>query len=151
MVPYPAVLLTSGAPHVGQQPAVMHTALVEHLDDDLAADIGELLASNGAQMIQIRSAGGAINDVPADATAYAHRAQNFSVTAVADHASQAFDDAWEPIRARRDGIYLSFESNHRPEDIDAAFPAPTLARLRTIKHKWDPDGVFTQNFDATVR
>lgn len=151
LVPYPAVPLTSGAPHVGQQPAVMHTALVEHLDDDLAADIGELLESNGAQMIQIRSAGGAINDVPADATAYAHRHQNFSVTAVADHATQAFDDAWEPIRARRDGIYLSFESNHRPEDIDAAFPAPTLARLRTIKHEWDPDGVFTQNFDATVR
>ena len=129
----------------------MHTALAEHLDDDLAADIGELLASHGAQMVQIRSVGGAINDVPADATAYAHRHQNFSVTAVADQATQEFDDAWEPIRARRDGIYLSFESNHRPEDVEAAFPAPTLARLRAIKYRWDPNGVFTQNFDATVR
>ena len=151
LVPYPAVPLTTGAPQVGQQPAVMHTALADHLDDDLAADIGTLLASNGAQMVQIRSAGGAINDVPAAATAYAHRHQNFSVTAVADCAGQAFDDAWEPIRARRDGIYLSFESNHRPEDLEAAFPAPTLSRLRAIKHKWDPDGVFTQNFDAGVR
>ncbi len=151
LVPYPAVPLTTGAPQVGQQPAVMHTALADHLDDDLTADIGTLLVTNGAQMVQIRSAGGAINDVPADATAYAHRHQNFSVTAVADRATRAFDDAWEPIRARRDGIYLSFESNHRPEDLEAAFPAPTLSRLRAIKHKWDPDGVFTQNFDAGVR
>jgi len=151
LVPYPAVPLTSGAPHSGQQAAVMHTALVEHLDEELAGLIAGALASGGAQMIQIRSTGGAVNDVDPDATAYAHRHQNFSVTAVADRPGAAFDAAWEPLRARRDGIYLSFESNHRPEDVDAAFPPATLARLRATKRDWDPDDVFSQNFDVGRR
>lgn len=150
LVPYPAVPLTSGAPHTGQQGAVMHTALVDHLDDDLSARIASALASGDVQMIQIRSVGGAINDIPVDASAYAHRHQNFSVTAVADHVGAAFDAAWEPLRARRDGIYLSFESNHRIDDIDAAFPPATLDQLRAIKREWDPGDVFSQNFDVTV-
>lgn len=150
LVPYPAVPLTSGAPHSGQQAAVMYTALVEHLDDDLDARIAGVLASGGVQMIQIRSVGGAINDLPADATAYAHRDQNFSVTAVADLPGAVFDAAWEPLRARRDGIYLSFESNHRSDDIEAAFPPVTLTRVREIKREWDPDNIFRQNFDVTT-
>lgn len=150
LVPYPAVPLTSGAPHSGQQGAVMHTALVDHLDDDLSARIAAALASGVVQMIQIRSVGGVINDIPADATAYAHRHQSFSVTAVAERAGAAFDAAWDPLRERRDGIYLSFESNHRADDIAAAFPPATLARLRQVKHVWDRDDVFSQNFDVTV-
>lgn len=149
-VPYPAVPLTSGAVHAGQQSAVMHTALVDHLDDDVAQRIVVALSSGAVQMIQIRSVGGAINDVASEATAYAHRHQNFSVTAVADRPGDAFDRAWQPMRERRDGIYLSFESNHRAEDVDAAFPAVTGARLRAVKRVWDPDDVFSQNFDVTA-
>jgi hypothetical protein len=98
-------------------------------------------------MVQIRSAGGAINDVPTDATAYAHRHQNFSITAVATGDRKAFADAWRPLRALMDGIYLSFESDHQPDDVLRAFPAATLDRLRGLKRHWDPDRVFTQNFD----
>jgi hypothetical protein len=98
-------------------------------------------------MVQIRSAGGAVNDVPADATAYAHRHQNFSVTAVSTGDRGAFADAWRPLRSLMDGIYLSFESDHQVDDVLRAFPAATLARLRQAKGHWDPDRVFTQNFD----
>lgn len=150
VVPYPAVPLTSAARHSGQQTAVMHTALVDHLDDDLNARITSALSSGGVQMMQVRSLGGAINDVAATATAYAHRHQQFSVTGVAGSPGAAFDDAWEPLRARRDGIYLSFESHHGREDVEAAFPPPTLARLRTIKQQWDPEDVFSQNFDVGI-
>jgi hypothetical protein len=151
LVPYPSVPLTSGAPHVGQQTALMHTALVTHLDDDLSAKIAVALASGGVQMMQIRSVGGAINDLPSDATAYAHRHQNFSVTAVAERAGAAFDTAWAPLRAHRDGIYLSFESNHLADDIEAAFPPATLTRLRDIKRQWVPEDVLSQNFDIARR
>jgi FAD/FMN-containing dehydrogenase len=149
LVPYASVPLVSGAPHSGQQSAVMHTALVEHLDEDVAERLAAVLAPGAVQMVQIRSAGGAINDIAPDATAYAHRHQNFSVTAVGDTPGARFDTAWEPMRARRDGIYLSFESNHRSGDIEAAFPGPTLARLREVKSRWDPAGIFSQNFDVT--
>ena len=100
-------------------------------------------------MVQIRSAGGAINDVPQDATAYAHRHQNFSVTAIAAADSPRFAAAWEPVHELMTGMYLSFESGRDPGRILEAFPPTTLSRLRAIKADWDPDGVFTQNFDVT--
>lgn len=146
---YSDVLLTTGAPHMGQQQAVTHTGLAVHLDGRLAARLADLLRGGGAGMVQIRSVGGAINDVHPGATAYAHRHQNFSVTAVATGDQRRFDAAWEPVHELMDGMYLSFETGHRPGHVREAFPPPTLDRLRAIKRKWDPDRVFTQNFDVS--
>jgi FAD/FMN-containing dehydrogenase len=147
LVPYASVPLTTGAPHTGRQAASAHTGLAVHLDRELAVAVAALLRGGSAEMVQIRSAGGAVNDVPADATAYAHRHQNFSVTAVSTGNRAAFADAWRPLRSLMDGIYLSFESDHQVDDVLRAFPAATLARLRQVKRRWDPDRVFTQNFD----
>jgi FAD/FMN-containing dehydrogenase len=146
---YPDVLLTTGAPHMGQQRAITHTGLAVHLDGRLAGRLADLLRGGGADMLQIRSAGGAINDVHPGETAYAHRHQNFSVTAVAAGDQRRFDAAWEPVHELMDGMYLSFETGHRPGHVREAFPPPTLDRLRAIKRKWDPDRVFTQNFDVS--
>jgi FAD/FMN-containing dehydrogenase len=147
LVPYASVPLTTGAPHTGQQAAAAHTGLADHLDPELAAATAALLKGGAADMVQIRSAGGAINDVPADATAYAHRHQNFSITAISTGDRAAFAHAWQPLRTLMDGIYLSFESDHQADDVRRAFPATTLGRLRQLKKHWDPDRVFTQNFD----
>jgi hypothetical protein len=38
---------------------------------------------------------------------------------------------------------------NRSGHVREAFPPPTLERLRAIKRKWDPDRLFTQNFDVT--
>jgi FAD/FMN-containing dehydrogenase len=149
VVPYAAVPITSGAPHTGQQRAATHTGLVVHLDDDLSGRMAALLRTGGADMVQIRSVGGAVNDVDPEATAYAHRHQNFSVTAMSMRGGAAFDQAWEPVHARMDGMYLSFESDHRAEAVAEAFPPRTLARLRTLKARFDPDDLFDQNFDVT--
>jgi FAD/FMN-containing dehydrogenase len=149
VTPYASVPLTSGAPHSGQQRASTHTGLAVHLDDDLADRIATLLRSPGTDMVQIRSVGGAINDVDAAATAYAHRHQNFSVTAVSVRGGAAFHDAWEPVHRRMDGMYLSFESDHAPSAVAEAFPPATLARLRDLKERWDPEDLFDQNFDVT--
>ncbi|WP_066039511.1 FAD-binding oxidoreductase [Herbiconiux solani] len=149
IVPYAAVPLTTDAPHSGQQRAFTHTGLVDHLDLDVSHGLGALLAEGSTQMVQIRSAGGAINDVPPDATAYAHRHQNFSVTAIASVDSPRFAAAWEPVHALTTGMYLSFESGRDPGRIMEAFPPATLSRLRAIKSEWDPEGVFSQNFDVT--
>ncbi|WP_309620579.1 hypothetical protein, partial [Salinibacterium sp.] len=64
-------------------------------------------------MVQIRSVGGAINDVSADATAYAHRHQNFSIAVVTSRR----DLAWASVQDVMDGVYLSFESDHDPERL----------------------------------
>jgi FAD/FMN-containing dehydrogenase len=146
---YPNVLLTSGVPQTGQQQSITHTGLAVHLDSGLAARLADLLRGPGADMVQIRSVGGAINEVPADATAYAHRRQNFSVTAMAAGRQRRFDSAWAPVHELMDGLYLSFETGHRPEHVREAFPPPTLERLRAVKRRWDPDRIFTQNFDVS--
>lgn len=144
-VPYPRLPVTTGDVHRGQQPARVRTGLAVHLDLETARRIADF--AGDMEMVQIRSVGGAINDVPADATAYAHRHQNFSVTAVSYAERSALDAAWAPVRERMDGLYLSFESDHTPASVSDAFPEPTLTRLRALKEKWDPGRVFTQNFD----
>ena len=97
---------------------------------------------------QIRSVGGAVADVPDDATAYAHRSANFSV--VAFGASRArLDAAWVDLSAHYQGLYLSFETDQRPERITEAWPPATLARLRALKKQYDPENVFRDNFNIT--
>lgn len=150
VTPYANVPLTSGEPHSGQQRATTHSGLLTHLDAPAAEPIAAMLESGSADMVQLRSAGGAINDVAPTATAYAHRHQNMSVTAVSLRGGPAFDAGWAPVHTRTDGMYLSFESDHRPEHVSEAFPEATLERLRVIKSAWDPDDVFNQNFDVAV-
>ncbi|HET7445758.1 MAG TPA: FAD-binding oxidoreductase [Solirubrobacterales bacterium] len=52
----------------------------------------------------------------------------------------AFKDAVEPYRA---GNYLNFCDD--PTDLETAFPAQTVARLRELKHRYDPDDLFHAN------
>ncbi len=139
VVPYASVPLTTGAVHSGQQGATVRAAIVRHLDDQVARAAASVLQDPAVAMLQIRSLGGAINDVAPDATAFAHRHQSFSVTAVAPHDSSALDRAWAPLRALRDGLYLGLSTRPTPEDVDAAFPPRTRARLRRIARTWDPD------------
>jgi len=39
---------------------------------------------------------------------------------------------------------LSFETDPRPERLHDAFPPRTLQRLRELKRRYDPDGVFRE-------
>jgi hypothetical protein len=74
------------------------------------------------------------------ATAYPHRTQNFSVSATSPR-------AWDELMAPQlNGLYLSFETDRRPELLLQAFPEPTVTRLRALKATYDPDNVFNQNF-----
>jgi FAD/FMN-containing dehydrogenase len=45
------------------------------------------------------------------------------------------------------GLYLSFETDQRPERIGEAWPAGHLTRLRELKRRYDPDNVFRDNFN----
>lgn len=87
-----------------------------------------------------------MSDVAPDATAYAHRAANFSVTAFG--VSRARMNAlWDELYHQFDGLYLSFETDLRPERLTDAFPPKTLERLRELKSRYDPDNVFRDNFN----
>ncbi len=146
LVPYPAIVAPQGGRHVGAGTAIVRSALLDHLTPEASRALGGLAQTGLAPLIQIRSVGGAVNDVPADATAYAHRTQRFSVNAVGLSAPE-IDERWDTdVRPLARGLYLSFETDPRPERLRDAFPGPTLERLRALKAEYDPDGVFDRNF-----
>ncbi len=94
-------------------------------------------------MVQLRSVGGAVNDMDPRATAYAHRTQNFALGAAG---TRRVDRVWDDLSPHLRGLYLSFETDQRPERLSEAFPGETLLRLRRPKARYDPDNVFNQNF-----
>ena len=119
--------------------------LTERLSRDLCDGLALGLEAGTTPLVSVRSVGGAVNDVPADATAYAHRHQNFDVGSVGREPA-AFHRHWDSLRPLLDGLYTSFETDTRPERLHDAFPGETLTRLRALKAAFDPDNVFDQNF-----
>ncbi len=146
LLPYAGVMNVPDAAHDGQGDPVARSGLIEHITPEFAAAAERLIRSGVVYFFQIRSVGGAVADVPPDATAYAHRSANFSVVAFGA-SKDRLDAAWEDLGSHFTGLYLSFETDQRPERIAEAWPAATLARLRELKRRYDPDNVFRDNFN----
>jgi alkanesulfonate monooxygenase SsuD/methylene tetrahydromethanopterin reductase-like flavin-dependent oxidoreductase (luciferase family) len=146
MVPYPAIVAQKGGEHRGGS-AVIRSGLVEHFTPELAGKASALLSTGAANLLQVRSVGGAVNDVAADAMAYPHRTQNFSLIAAGSRGSADLLDAlWGELRPLLRGMYLNFETDTHADRLGEAFPEPALSRLRALKRRYDPDNVFNQNF-----
>jgi len=133
-------------PHNGVGEPAARSGLVEHITPGFAAAAAELLRSHAAYFFQIRSVGGAVADIPPDATAYAHRSANFHVTALGAN-RERLNAAWDQISHHFSGLYLAFDTDLRPERLNDAFPPATLARLRALKQRYDPDNLFHDNFN----
>jgi alkanesulfonate monooxygenase SsuD/methylene tetrahydromethanopterin reductase-like flavin-dependent oxidoreductase (luciferase family) len=144
LVPYHAVVAPQGGLHTGSsRPPAVRAGLIDHVTPALAQALVGLLPS--APFIQLRAVGGAVNDVDPAATAYAHRHQNFSLNAVSA-SLERLNPIWDAtIAPHTDGLYLSFNTDPRPERLAEAFPGATLDRLRALKAIYDPKNVFNQN------
>ncbi|MFI6261846.1 LLM class flavin-dependent oxidoreductase [Micromonospora sp. NPDC051006] len=139
----------SDGPHHGQGEPISRTGFVEHLTPAFAAAANRLLASGVVYFFHIRSVGGAVTDVDPDAMAWSHRGVNFHVSAFGRHRGR-LDALWDDLFAGQlRGTYLSFETDQRPERLADAFPPRTLARLRELKARYDPDQLFRDNFAIT--
>jgi alkanesulfonate monooxygenase SsuD/methylene tetrahydromethanopterin reductase-like flavin-dependent oxidoreductase (luciferase family) len=146
LVPYAGVMNVPEAPHEGQGDPVARSGLIDHLTPSFCAAVARLLASGTVYFFQVRSVGGAVSDVPDDATAYAHRSANFSVVAFGSSRTR-LDAAWADLGSHYRGLYLSFETDEHPDRIAKAWPPATLARLRGLKKQYDPDNIFRDNFN----
>ncbi|WP_167051211.1 LLM class flavin-dependent oxidoreductase [Salinibacterium sp. ZJ77] len=146
LAPYSAVIANAAdGPHGGQGSPASRGGLVEHLTPALAHELAAMLASGRVQFFQVRALGGAVADVPEDATAWAHRTANFSLVAMGSDGTW-LNDAWDALESHVLGVYLSFESDARGDRVERAFPPATLERLRALKQRVDPDGLFRDNF-----
>ena len=114
----------SEAPQQGQGEPHSHSGLIRHITPAFAKDAAALLEAGAAYFFQIRSVGGAVSDVPADATAYGWRDANFSVVAFGSRSS-GLDPWWEKLIPHMEGMYFSFESATGPEVLARAFPPST--------------------------
>ena len=133
------------SPQQGQGEPLSHSGLAEHLTPELSAETAAVLDAGASYFFSIRAVGGAVADVPADATAYGWRSANFSIAAFGTRAS-GLDAWWSRLEPHMEGMYLSFESAIGPEVVARAFPPAHLERLRDLKRRYDPTGLFRDNF-----
>ena len=136
-------------PHQGQGEPVTRSALADHITPALARAAAQLVRNGQSYFFQIRSVGGAVADVPADATAYAHRDAVFSLVAMGA-SRERLDARWDAMAEHFTGLYTNFETDQRPERLLDAYPPATLERLREIKQRHDPEDVFRDNFALTT-
>jgi len=129
-----------------QGETVSRSGLIEHITPAFAAAVARLIRSGATYWFQIRSVGVAVADVDPDATAYGNRTSNFSVVAFGASRDR-LDALWDKLAVHFKGLYLSFETDVRPERLKDAFPPRTLARLRELKRRYDPTNVFRDNFN----
>lgn len=132
--------------HNGQGDPVARSGIVRHITPRIAQQVERLILNHGTYFFQIRSLGGAVNDVDPEAMAFSHRRGNFVLSAMGS-SKVRLDSFWTPMQSHFAGLYLNFETDVTPDRVDIAFPPRVLDRLRLLKAKVDPDNVFRDNFN----
>lgn len=128
---------------------------LETLDDPTIEVIERRLTEPGAPgaLAQLRVLGGAMARVPGDATAFGWRdraAVLWLITPYEDLDRAAEHEAWTAaFRAELPipdtATYLNFMGTEGADAVRGAYPARTLARLRNLKRRYDPDNLFRAN------
>ena len=154
-VPYADVLDEGGHPPGVR--VVARNVLVPALDDDAAAALAAAFAGGAGTptVLAVRALGGAFSRVLPDATAFAHRDAEALVVGgtivPADATDAAVEEAlggWRAVAAHGTGAYVNFQGSATDADLRAAYPPATLARLRAVKHAYDPRNLFDRNLNV---
>lgn len=136
--------------------AVARNLFADQVDRDAATLILDYLQASDAPMrvAQLRVLGGAVDRVPADATAYAHRGRPLMVNVA------AFYDGPEDKPVREDWVtrfatalrpagdlaaYVNFVGDEGQSRVRDAYPGATWDRLAAVKRRYDPTNLFRLN------
>jgi FAD/FMN-containing dehydrogenase len=125
---------------------------------DAAIDV--LLTHDPSAAASLQAYGGAIADVPDDATAFSQRATAFEYVGAARWTDPA-EDATRMATARESaarlerfasGAYVNVLGDEGAAGVRRAYPSEKLARLTALKDAFDPDNVFhlNQNIPPTA-
>jgi len=114
-----------------------------------AADVPAALLPN----VSLQTYGGAIAEVPDDATAFSHRGTQFEFVASNGWTDPAEDDqrmaaarrAAAAVEPYASGVYVNALSDEGDQGVRRAYPAAKLDRLVALKDRYDPDNVFHLN------
>jgi FAD/FMN-containing dehydrogenase len=134
--------------HTGQQRLKARSGLLDSLNRDTADAIAKVIQDGRVPWANFRYVGGAVNDIPADATAYAHRSQQVLFTAMDLYPDRRnIDPAWQRFLPFVHGNYLNLETDTSERTIREIYPTPTYERIQRLKSQYDPDNVFNRNFN----
>jgi FAD/FMN-containing dehydrogenase len=135
--------------------AVARTMFIDTVDRGVAQTILDYLEASDASLrvAQLRVLGGAAARVPAEATAYAHRAKPIMVNVAAFYEGpedKPVREAWvaEFAAALHQGdssAYVNFLGDEGEARVRAAYPGTTWDRLAEIKRRYDPENLFRLN------
>jgi FAD/FMN-containing dehydrogenase len=127
----------------------------DSLDESAAETILEEMPKSTAMMkpVQLRVLGGALERLPNDATAFAHRDRELFVNVAAmyvDEGEKETHDAFvnglaDSLGKNGAGGYVGFMGEEDEDTIRAAYPGGTWDRLRELKRRYDPDNLFRLN------
>ena len=145
----------AGGPEEYHPTAIARTMFVERIGLPEAETVMSFLESSDAAMrvAQLRVLGGAASRVPAEATAYAHRASRIMVNVAAFYAGpedrivrqQWVDEFAAALQQEDRGAYVNFLGDEGAERVRDAYPGRTWERLVEIKRRYDPDNLFRRN------
>ena len=135
-MPYPGIYQFTAAAEAPRLRGVIRSRFLDTIEDDAIDAMLDAMAvaPSPMAMIQLRVLGGAMARVPADATAFAHRAAPVMV-AILDHyedpSTEAEQVAWteglhEQLAARSVGVYSNFLAVEGDERIHEAYPGGRL-------------------------
>jgi FAD/FMN-containing dehydrogenase len=141
----------------GRDRCYWKSTYLKSLDTSTIAEISNLLAKRPSEMTyaSIWKFGGAVQRIPADATAFGDRSMPFMFSLDAVWSNPSDDDAnvswvrdcWQDMQRYSTGrMYLNFPGLGEGENlVRDAFGIETYGRLQAIKRKYDPNNVFRMN------
>ena len=135
--------------------AAGRTMFLDRVDLGTAETIVERLQASDAvvRVTQLRTLGGAMARVPAEATAFAHRSSRIMANVAAFYEGEAdrpakqawVDGSAEALQQGDEGAYVGFLVEEGEERVRAAYPGSTWDRLAEVKRRYDPTNVFRRN------
>ncbi|KAA9105649.1 FAD-binding oxidoreductase [Microbacterium rhizomatis] len=154
---YPEILLDMPAADPSQPVPgfIGDNILAAALDDDLIEAVVSFHEAHPASVLFLRSLGGAFGDVAQEATAFpARRATWFVMEGAFDIPGVLTDDervaaesGWARIAQSGLALYGNFTATTDQTLLARMYPPATLSRLSAVKHLWDPQNVFSRNFN----
>lgn len=144
-MPYPYVVPGSRGPKMGQQRIKMRDVLVDHSNAELGEAMRESLLHPSTLLGELRALGGAVSDVPSQATAWAGRHQEvLAATWINPDSLSEVDASFAPLERLGTGSYGAYSSDTRPAAAELSWPAETGRRLRAVADQVDPHRLFDQ-------
>lgn len=131
-------------PNYGQQGSNTTNALLSTLTKASSRALMDVAAHPYGPLVQLRSLGGAINDIAEDETAYSHRHQEVLavITSFPPAGRRELAATSRPLWNFAEGAYRNFDSDPDEATFERAFPGEVGEKVRRLRERYDPDRVL---------